>query len=151
MSFFNIRLPNLPDVGTRARYKTVQGTNPAANVESVLTVPAGKYYKLISASISCAQAATQTPLPALTVKDASGNICFQQNGASAVQTASTTSQYNWAAGSVLTAGAALTTNQAPIPPDLLLGPGYTLETVTAGKGANTDLAALTALVIELSA
>jgi hypothetical protein len=150
MSIFQVRLPNLPDVGTRARYKTVTGTNPAANVESVLTVPAGKYYKIISASISVAQGATQTPLPALTIKDPAGVVVFQQNAASAAISASTTSQCNWHHGGILTAGAALTTNQAPLPPDLLVGPLYTIETVTAGKGANTDLAALSALVIECS-
>jgi hypothetical protein len=150
MSFFNIRIPNLADVGTRARYKAVTGTNPAANAETVLTVPAGKNYKLVSASVSVAQGATQTPLPALTIKDSAGTVVFQQNAATAAISASTTSQCNWHSGAVITAGAALTTNQAPLPPDIVLGPLWTLETVTAGKGANTDLAALSALVVELS-
>jgi hypothetical protein len=150
MSQVNIRVPNLADVGTRARYKSVSSTNPAANTEATITVPAGKYYKLISASVSCAQGATQTPLPALTIKDASGVVVFQQNAATAAISASTTSQCNWHHGAVITAGAALTTNQAPLPPDVIVGPAFTIETVTAGKGANTDLSALTALVIELS-
>ncbi len=150
MSNLLIKTPNLADCGTRAKLVTATSANPAANTEAVITVPANKYYKVISASITCVQGATQTPLPALTVKNAAGVIVFQQNGSTTVQTAGVTSQYSWSHGANLTAGAALTVNTAPIPADLLLGPAFTLETATAGKGANTDLGALSALVVELS-
>lgn len=148
MSVVLLKTPNVPDVGTRAKFKTVSSTDPAANVECSITVPADKYYKIVSASVSCAQGATQTPLPALQVADASGNVVAQFNGASAAQSASITSQYNWFNGAVITAGAALTVNQAPIPPDVIVPPNYVISTATAGKGANTNFGTLNLFVIE---
>lgn len=148
MSTILLRTPNVPDVGTRAKFKTVSSTDPAANTEATITVPADKYYKIVSASVSCAQGATQTPLPALQVADASGNVIFQANAASAAISVSTTSQCNWFNGAVLTAGAALTVNQAPIPADVICPPGYVISTATAGKGAATNLGPLNVLVVE---
>lgn len=149
MSTLNIRVPNVPDVGTRARFTTILSTDPAANVECSITVPADKYYKLISASVTCAQGATQTPLVALQIADASGNVVARFNSASAATSVSTTCVNNWFPGAVLTAGAALTTNQAPIPADVIIPPGYVVSTVTAGKGAATDLGKLALFVAEL--
>lgn len=149
MSDLLFRIPNVPDVGTRAAFKSVQSSDPAANTECSVTVPTGKFYKIVSASLPLVQGVTQTPLPALVIKDSAGVVMGQFNGASAAQSVSTTSQYNWFPKAVLTAGAALATNQAPIPDDLLVAGGWTISTSTAGKGAATDLGALSLWVIEL--
>jgi hypothetical protein len=145
-----VRIPNLADVGTRARAKTVVSTDPAANTECSITVPAGKTYKLVSASVLTTQGATQTPLTALQIADASGNIVGRFNSASAATTASVNSQNSWFPGATLTAGAGLTTNHGPIPHDVLLSPGWVITTSTAGIGANTNQGSLVLNVIELS-
>jgi hypothetical protein len=148
MSIVLLKTPNVPDVGTRAKFKTVLSTDPAANTECSITVPADKYYKLVSASVSCAQGATQTPLVALQIADDAGNVVAQFNGASAATSVSTTCRNNWFAGAVLTSGAGLTVNQAPIPADVIIPPNYVISTATAGKGAGTDLGKLSLFVIE---
>lgn len=145
-----LRVPSVGDIGTRARFKTVQSANPAANTEFTITVPAGKYYKLISVNGTLVQGATDTPRPYLQLKDASGNIIAKLPGASAAQSASVTSNYTWAADLTLSAAAALTVNGAPLPEDLILGPGYTITSDTVGKGANSDWGIVTALVVEFS-
>jgi len=129
--------------------KIVTGANPAANTEVTFgTVPTGKYWKLVTASVSCAQGATQTPLPALSITDGTTIIALFP-GATAAISASTTSRLTWAAGlRTITAGAALTANSAPLPDGLILPPGYVVATVTAGIGANTDFAAGSLLVVE---
>jgi hypothetical protein len=149
-SLLAFQLPNITtDTGNKAKFKSVVSADPAANAESTITVPASTYYKIVSASINCVQGATQTPLPALVISDASGNVVGSFNAASAAISAATTSRCNWFPGAVLTAGAAATQNNAPIPDDLIIGPSFTVTTVTAGKGANTDLGVLALLVTEL--
>lgn len=148
-SLLAMQFPNITtDTGNKAQFKTILSADPAANNEATITVPANRYYKLVSASITCVQGITQTPLPALQITDGT-NVLLAANGASAAQSASTTSQFNWFPGATLTAGAAATVNNAPIPDDLVLPPGYIISTVTAGKGAATDLGKLVLFVTEL--
>lgn len=137
------------DTGNKARFKSVVSTDPAANVEATITVPANTYYKIISASVNCVQGATQTPLPALQIADSSGNVVGAFNAASAAISVSTTSRCNWFPGATLTAGAAATVNNAPIPDDLIVPPGYVISTVTSGIGANTNYGVLALFVTEL--
>lgn len=129
--------------------KTVAGTDPAANTECSDTVPTGKTWRLLAYSVQLAQGATQTPLPSLTITDGTTTLCSFP-GASAAVSASTTSQMTWAPSQVLTAGAALTFNTAPIPFGLLLPAGYKLVTSTSGKGANTNYGAPTIWIVEYS-
>lgn len=133
-------------------YKTVTGSNPAANTEVTFgTVPTGKYWRLLCATVSLAQGATQTPLPSLKITDGTNTLAMFP-GASAAVSASTTTQLTWAVGlTVITAGAALVNNMAPLPnPGLLLPAGYVVSTSTNGIDANTDYAAGTLYVIEWS-
>lgn len=149
-SLLAYQLPNITtDTGNKAKFRSVVSADPAANAEATLTVPANTYYKIVSASINCVQGATQTPLPALVISDASGNVVGSFNGASAAQSASVTARYNWYPGAPVTAGAAATQNSAPIPDDLIIGPSFTVTTVTSGIGANTNFGVLALLVTEL--
>jgi uncharacterized protein YfaQ (DUF2300 family) len=124
------------------------GTDPAANTEASLTVPAGEAWELKVVTFQIIQGATQTPLPTLLIKDASGNTVYAGAGASSAQNASVTCDYYFAPGLVLTAGAANTRAYAPLPSGLLLPAGWVLETSTAGKGANTDIEAISAWTVE---
>jgi hypothetical protein len=123
--------------------------NPAANAEATITVPAGAKLLVICAHIICVQGATQTPLPNLQVADANGVVVGLYPGASAAQSASVTSTYDWYEGAALTAGAGATSNRAPIPRGLCVKGGWVVSTVTTGKGANTDHGALSLHVIAL--
>src|SRR6266542_656722 len=78
-------------------YKTVQGTDPAANTEFSVTVTAGKYWALYAVSVNLVQGATQTPQPTLIIDDGT-NVLFQGFGASSAQNASVTTQYTWEIG-----------------------------------------------------
>lgn len=125
-------------------------SDPAANTDVTITVPTGgKGWLVLSAHLTVVQGATQTPLPSLVVKDAAGNVVGSYTGASAAMSVSTTSTFDWYPKATLTAGAGATFNTSPIPEGLVLKPGWTVSTSTAGKGANTDLSALTLHTIRL--
>lgn len=131
----------------------VNGTNPAANAEITETVPVGKWWHLLSFSVSLAQGITQTPLPCLTVDDGT-DIILQIPGSTAAQAVSTTCQYTWAVGLTLTGQIGATNavrSMAPLPSELILGPGFRIRTVTNGIGAGTDYAAGSLYVIEYGA
>ena len=129
-----------PDVKT--------SSNPAANTEASITVPAGNKWLILSARVTCAQGATQTPLVSLVITDASDNVIASYAGSSAAMSASTTSTFDWYEGAALTAGAGATSNRGPIPRGLVVRAGWKVATSTAGKGANTDLTALSLHVIK---
>lgn len=87
----------------------------------------------------------------LTTAGRSGGIVYEGFGASAAQAVSTTCRYSWAVGLPLSAPVGATTNvhaTAPLPEDLVLGPGYRIRTSTLGKGANSDYGAPSILVVE---
>jgi hypothetical protein len=148
-------MPNVGDVlsdntivGPAVR-KVVTGTDPPANTEFSQTVPTGKYWQLFAVSVSLVQGATQTPQPTLIIDD--GTTTFSQSlGASSAQNASVTTQYNWAPGNLLTAGAAATVATAPLPKDLLLPAGYRIRSSTIGIGANSNYGAPAFFVLEFS-
>ena len=129
--------------------KSVVGSDPAANTEASVSVPAGSTWVIQSARVTCAQGATQTPLPSLNVKDADGNVVGSFPGASAATSASTTSTFDWFEGATLTSGAGATANRGPIPRGLAVGGGWTVTTSTSGIGANTNFSALALNVIAL--
>ena len=130
------------------------GTNPGANAEVSETVASGKYYELLSVSISLVQGLTQTPQPILVLKDSAGTVIYESWGSTTAQSVSTTCRYNWAPGLTLTGLIGATTNVhacAPLPLGLILGPGFTITTNTIGLGANSDYAAPTLYVARISA
>lgn len=124
-------------------------TDPAANTEASITVPAGSNWIILCAHLTVVQAATQTPLPQLQIALANGTVIGLYPGASAAMSASTTSTFDWFEAAALTAGAGATSNRAPIPRGLSVKTGWVISTVTTGKGANTDLSALALHVIAL--
>jgi hypothetical protein len=123
-------------------------SNPAANTEASITVPSGSFI-VLCAHLTIVQGATQTPLPNLQIALADGTVIGLYPGASAATTAGVTSTFDWAPGQVLTAGAGATSNRAAIPEGLAVKGGWVVSTVTTGKGANTDLSALTLHVLAL--
>jgi hypothetical protein len=131
----------------RGKPRSYTATDPAAGSEASLTVPTGEKWILLAASIPLVQGATQTPLPFLTVKDASGNTLAQFAGASAATSVSTTTRFNWSPGNALTAGAGATVNTAPLPSGVVIKGGWTISTTTTGIGANTDYGVLAVWVI----
>ena len=128
------------------------GTNPAANTEITETVPAGKFWELISFSVALVQGITQTPQPILQLDDGT-DVIFESFGSSAVQAVSTTCRYTWAPGLPLTGQVGATTNvhsTGGLPEGLILGPGYRIKTLTIGIGANSDYGAPSLLYVEYS-
>jgi hypothetical protein len=137
-----------PLAGTRTVPKYVTGTNPAANTEILETVPVGKLWLVHALAFTIVQGATQTPLPDLVIDDGT-TVIYQAPCASSAMNASVTARFFIAPFLTLGAGAANTRINSPLPYGLMLPAGSRISTVTAGKGANTDLSALLALVTEL--
>jgi hypothetical protein len=124
--------------------QVVLGTNPAANAEWTQTVPATEIWLVLAVSVSCAQAATQTPQPLLRITDGT-SVFFESFGCTTAQAVSTTCQYTWAPGLVISGLIGATTNVhavAPLPENLICLPGYVISSgTTVGLGANTDYGA----------
>lgn len=127
----------------------IVGATPSVNTEATITVPAGNTWVIQNAHLTVTQGATQTPLPSLQIADSKGNVIGLYPGASAAQSASTTATYDLFEGAVLTAGAGATANKAGLPRGLTVKSGWVVSTVTAGKGANTQLSAIALHVLEL--
>jgi hypothetical protein len=140
---------SLEVLASRGRPDVATSSNPAANTEASITVPAGSTWIILSAHLTVVQGATQTPLPSLQVADSNGTVIGLYPGASAATSASTTSTFDWFDGATLTAGAGATFNTARLPRGLTVKAGWVISTSTAGKGANTDLSALALHVIAL--
>lgn len=128
--------------------KRVAGANPAANAEISDTVPAGKWWVLISVSVQLVQGATQTPFPSLVIDDGA-NITYQAFCGTAAVSAATTTQLTWAVNLPSVGAAASTANSGPLPRDFILPAGYRIRTLTTGIGANTDYGVPSYFVCEL--
>lgn len=128
--------------------KRVAGTNQAANTEVSDTVPAGKWWILLSVSVQLVQGATQTPWPSLVIDDGA-NILYQAFSGTAAMSAATTTQHTWAPGLGAVGSAASTANTGPLPARLVLPGGYRIRTITTGIGANSDYGAPSYFVCEL--
>lgn len=146
MTYVDYRSPNgLPQV--------VTGTDQAANTEILETVPAGQVWKLYAVTVQLVQGLTQTPQPILRIDDGT-TVLFESFGSSAAQAASTTCRYTWAPNLQLSGQVGATTNvhsTAPLPVDLVLQPGYRIQTVTVGIGANSDYGAPAIFVVKAKA
>ncbi len=128
--------------------KRVAGTDQAANTEVSDTVPATKWWFLLSVSVQLVQGATQTPWPSLVIDDGA-NIVFQGFSGTAAMSAATTTQHTWAPNLPALGSAASTANTGPLPYGLLLPGGYRIRTVTTGIGANSNYGVPSYLVCEL--
>lgn len=141
----------IPLPSNKFTYKRITGTDRAANTEVSETVPVGKFWWLVSFKVVCVQGATQTPLPFLTIDD--GTTTFLEvPGTTTAQAVSTTATYTWASDIQLTGQIGTTPSirsNGPLPSNLLLLPGYRIQTVTQGIGANTDYGAPSYYVVEL--
>lgn len=136
--------------GLQAGFSVVTGSDPAANAECLVTVPAGKHYELLAVTVALVQGATQTPQPVLQIDDGA-TVLWEGFGASAAQAVSTTCRYSWAPGLTLTGLVGATTGvraNAPLPEKLILGPGFRVQTVTVGLGANSNYGAPVLYVAE---
>jgi hypothetical protein len=126
------------------------GTDVAANTEILETVPAGKWWQLISVSVQLVQGATQTPQPILVVDDGT-SVIYEAFGSTTAQAVSTTCRYTWASGHTLSGLVGATTNVhsvAPLPERLLLAPGSRVGTSTIGIGANSNYGIPSLYVVE---
>jgi hypothetical protein len=129
------------------------GTNPAAGAEISETVPAGKWWEVITVSVSLVQGLTQTPQPILVIDDGATTLA-EFFGASAAQAASTTCRYTWGAHLPLSAIVGAGANgraTAPLPSGLVLPAGSRVRTSTLGIGAATDYGAPVLYVVEYGA
>src|SRR3954462_15206879 len=87
----------------------VAGANPAANAEFTVSVPSGKSWLLLSVTVSLAQAGAGSSQPLLGIDDGTSTL-IESFGSSAAQAVSTTCQYTWAPGLVLTGQVGATTS-----------------------------------------
>lgn len=129
------------------RVRSFLGTNPGANTEISVTVPAGKFWELLAVAFTLAQGLTQTPLPDLIIDDGT-NVIYQAPCASSAQNASVTARYFAAPGLTLGAGGAATRINSPLPSGLILPGGSRVRTSTSGLGANSDYGPPLLLVVE---
>lgn len=146
MSFVRDIIVRQPDVTSAVR-KVVASGDPAANAEFSVTVPTGVRYELLAVSVNLVQGLTQTPWPSLIIDDGT-NTLFQGLGASSAQNSSVTTQYTWAPGLTLTAGAANTVANAPLPRGLVLPAGYRVRSSTSGLGANSNYGVAQLFIVE---
>lgn len=134
-----------------AAFKRVVGTDPAAGIEARVTVPAGKWWELLSVYLPLVQGATQTPQPILQIDDGT-NLIAEIYGATGAQGVSSTAAYSWIAGAA-PAGALVGTTPnikavAGLPEGFIIPAGYRVGTLTLGIGANTDYGVPSLYVIE---
>jgi hypothetical protein len=132
-------MADFPLPSNLAQVKRVTGAQPAGGAEFTQTVPAGKWWILLSVYVQLTQGATQTPQPILFIDDGVTTL-LESIGSTAAQAANTTVAYNWAPGMILTGltgtGANVHAN-APIPDGMLLLPGWRIRSSTVGIGANS--------------
>lgn len=129
----------------RGKSHAVLGSDPAANTEASIAVPDGQYWLLRSIRgtlVTDGNAATRSVTLSITHRN--GEIIECPMGTT--QAASLSYKYNWFVGAASVFGATSLRMTAPIPVDLLLPPGSTLDTVTTNKQATDNWGPLSALV-----
>lgn len=136
--------PLVPMQG-RGKSKAILGADPAANVEATITVPDGQYWILKSVRgtlVTDANAATRAAV--LTITHRNGEII--QCPAAGTQVASLTNKYNWFAGAAAINDATGLQKSQPLPLDLMLPPGSTIDTATTNRQVTDNWGPLSALV-----
>ena len=128
--------------GGHGMVQTYNGGDPAAGSElAAFSAPTGTIVRVISVSVQLVQGITQTPLPSLVFRDASGNKKAQIPITTTPIAASSTSQLTWGKGLVQTSFTTVLGDEmhtAPLPSDLFLSGLADLVTSTDGIGANTN-------------
>ena len=128
--------------------RVITTADPAANTEIAATaVPTGVRWRLLSFTVSMAQGVTQTPRPALLIRNASA-VTLALVPLSADVAASTTVQCTWARGVQAVANNVDTGSMAAPAPDMDLTAGFDILTSTQGIGAGSDYGAATLVVEE---
>lgn len=142
-------MPALMNLGL-STLRRFGGTDQAANTEFSETVPASKWWELLSVTVVLVQGATQTPQPILTIDDGT-TVLFEAFGSTAVQASATTCRYTWSPGGAASgqvgSGAGVHST-APLPGGLILPAGYRIRSNTIGIGANSDYGAPSLYVVE---
>jgi hypothetical protein len=142
---------NYPLPSSLGTIKKVVAATPGAGVDWTQTVPAGKWWMLISAYAIMTQGITQTPQPILQLDDGA-TVFFEAPGSTTAQAVSTTCAYTWGPGFTLSGqigtGAGIR-SVSPIPEDIILWAGYRIKVVTVGIGANSQWGAPQLYVAEL--
>lgn len=137
-------------MGRQGVLRVVTGTDPAANTEISETVPAGKYWQLLSVAVTMVQGATQTPLPNLIIDDGSATQMYIP-GAATAQSISSTARYHWGMNLLVKDLTGTTPNiwaTAPLPAAYVMSPGWRVRTTTTGIGANSNYGAPTLVLVE---
>ena len=130
-------MPKIP--AEQGGIKTAVGANAAAGSEAgVITVPTNARWKLLSYYVKLVQGATQTPRPALLIRDENdATVAIIPMGADLA--ASTTVDLTWGAGIPNTANNVdLGSMATGLPVDMVLLQGWDIITTTQGIGANTN-------------
>jgi hypothetical protein len=117
-------------------FRSIAGTNPAANAEISETVPTGARWKLHSMMATLVADANAANRSAQLVIDDGTNVVLRSAPA-LTQTATQTIIYNWTARGAAGSVAALTASEL-IPPDLYLPAGYRINTLTNNLQATDD-------------
>jgi hypothetical protein len=112
-------------------WKTVQGTDQAAGVEMSETIPTGKAWRVYAVFISVvASAVAGTRRTQLTVDDGTNIIARSVDAAGFP--ANAIRNYSYFQNALdINLGDSLTSTTA-LWPDMVLGPGYRIRTITAG-------------------
>lgn len=120
-------------------HKVITGADPAAGVEISETVPAGKSWRLMSCqAVLVASATAASRMPALVFDN--GTTEFIRSGfQGGAQVANETQRYAWARGYAHHRTDLGDPDLAMSPlPDIVLGPGFRVRTVTLAIQAGDD-------------
>ncbi len=132
----------LPSAVGRVVANFTNGTS--ASLEISDTVPAGHSWYVIAAQQTLTKGgAGGTPTPMLQIVDSRGTVVSGPYlGCSAGQALSTVTTYNWAPGLTLSgqlfAGGTHFTANAPLPQDLIVMPGWSIQTNTINTVGGTS-------------
>lgn len=130
--------------------KPVLAVDPAAGAEFTVTVPAGKSWLLLSVTVALVQAGAGASQPLLVI-DNGVTTLMESFGSSVAQAITTTCQYTWAPGMVLTGQVGATTDvhsQGSIPYGYVVPSGGRVRSRTVGLSANTDYGIAALWVVE---
>ena len=129
-------------------YATKPQANPSAGADWTVAVPARTYWRLKAAYSELTTSATvANRVVGIRVKDAAGKVVFFVK-ASAAQAASLTQRYS--AGTDLPSAVADVTTLLPLPQDLVMREGWTVESVTTLIQAGDQFANVTLAVEEIT-
>ena len=139
----------VPSITSRPIRKIVTGGNPAAGAEISVTVPAGKWWKLLSVRFTLVtSAAAANRRPALALDDGTTEFMRWRTGVD--QAASITRLYQFLTSLTNEVDRSTTFQEMyePLDTDILLPPGGAIKTVTQAKDAADDYGAPVLQIVE---